>query len=505
MHQKIQNIFSFDLRLLGVFRILLGILIIIDIINRSQDLTIFYTDQGIYPRALLLQNDWNLWNFSINMITGSYEGQIIIFLVTILCALMVTIGFRTKFFLISLYFLIISIHVRNPYIVHGGDLVIKLLVFYAIFLPINARYAVDKFKESSLPKSNKIVSVATVIYILQIVYIYVCSGILKTGVEWSNGTAIYYALELDIFSKPLAAYLKNMPELMQFLTNVTIYLEKFGCILLFIPVFWKYFRLIGVFLFAMLHFSFFLFMALGNFPWAALIMWIVVLPPLVPDFIEKHCTKYKIYSHLILIRNQIRKTIALPVFNLKITEQVFNTKRNGISSLFLILIGVSVFLWNMSTINVGYNCPEFFKKVIRITGTWQKWNMFAASPMKIDGWFVMDAQLRNGKHIDILNNKDTVVYRKPKNVNATYKNERWQKYLTTIVRNQNNEKYLQTMGRYYCNSWNIKYINTPNELESFSIYFMKEITQPPNHPKLKAKKTILWNHWCKEEFKTRFK
>ena len=44
--------FSFDLRLLGIARILLGLIVIIDLIKRSFNLTTFYTDDGVFEGAL---------------------------------------------------------------------------------------------------------------------------------------------------------------------------------------------------------------------------------------------------------------------------------------------------------------------------------------------------------------------------------------------------------------------------------------------------------------------
>ena len=213
---------------------LVGFIALVDTINRSFDLTAFYTDDGILPRKLLLANEWYDWNFSLNMATGSYEGQMLLFGLTMFCALMVMIGYRTKIFLIFLYILLISIQVRNPQVTHGGDTIVKLIVFFSIFLPVNARYAVDKFTAGSLPASGKVLSIATIAYILQAIYIYVFSALSKTGAEWLDGSAVHYALGLEMFEKTLTPILIGMPKMMEFLTYYTYYFEKFGFLLLFI-------------------------------------------------------------------------------------------------------------------------------------------------------------------------------------------------------------------------------------------------------------------------------
>jgi len=129
MKERLLDMFSFDLRLLGIARILLGLIVIIDLIKRSFNLTTFYTDAGVFPRSVLLENDWFSWNYSIHMMTGTTFGQSLLFLFTGFCALMVLIGYRTKIFLLLTYLLIISLQIRNSQVSHGGDIIMKIILF----------------------------------------------------------------------------------------------------------------------------------------------------------------------------------------------------------------------------------------------------------------------------------------------------------------------------------------------------------------------------------------
>lgn len=502
MISKITNMFSFDLRLLGISRILLGLILFLDILTRSFDLSIFYTDDGVYSRALLLKNDWFSWNWSVNMITGVWEGQVFIFGFTMLCALMVLIGYKTKVFLVLSYLLLISIQTRNPLIHYGGDLILKLLIFYSIFLPVHARYAVDKVKKTTLPTSGKVLSLATIAYILQVVSIYVFAGIAKDGENWLDGSAVYYALSMDKYATALVAYIMEFPRVLTFLSHSTLYLETFGCLLLFVPFFWKYFRTVGVLMFMSLHFGFFLFMTLGIFPWVAIIMWIVMFPPMIADIIEKYTQKWGIYQRLAFYRDKIRNWLSTWKPSLRFTTSSYK-KLGWLPSGLLGIVALSIFLGNLSGTKLDFNNPPFFQKVIRLTATWQSWTMFAPGPPKGDGWFVMDAQIRNGQHIDILNERDTVDFSKPELVSATYKNARWQRYLTTMMYNAK-ENYRNEWGKYYCRCWNEEHENTPRELESFKIYFMKEWTPPMGEQMPTPEKIDVWSHWCKDKFQNRF-
>lgn len=502
MISKIKNMFSFDLRLLGFFRILVGLALVMDFSLRSFDLTVFYTDVGLYSRDVLLTNAWNPWNWSINMMTGSWEGQLLIFALAIFSAIMILIGYRTKLFLILSYIFLISIQTRNPIITHGGDTVLKLLVFYSIFLPVNARYAIDKISKNSLPIRGTVLSVATVAYILQTIYVYVFSGISKVGEAWLDGSAVYYALNLDMFATPLTPLMLEMPLLMNFFTYSTIYFEKFGFLLLFVPFAWKYFRTVGSLMFMGLHFGFFLFLTLGNFPWVGMILWVIMFPPMVGDLVEKYTEQWGIYQRLSNYRNSARAFINQKLPNLAVIEKPYR-KLSLLPSIGLTTVAIGIFVWNLNNVKSGLNTPKFLGDIVRVTATWQEWNMFAPGPMKGDGWFVMDAQIKNGKHIDILNDYDHVDFSKPERASTTYKNDRWHKYMMNMMYSPN-KTYLSKWGKYYCNCWNKKYENSPKELESFTIYFVQEMTPPPGQPLPEPNKIDIWSHWCKEEFQNRF-
>lgn len=508
MKERLLDMFSFDLRLLGIARILLGLIVIIDLIKRSFNLTTFYTDAGVFPRSVLLENDWFSWNYSIHMMTGTTFGQSLLFLFTGFCALMVLIGYRTKIFLLLTYLLIISLQIRNSQVSHGGDIIMKIILFYFLFLPINARYALDNIAKNTLPKSGKVFSIATIALILQIISIYVFAGIQKNGFAWLEGSAVHYAMHLDMFANQFTLILREFPSLMTILTYSTHYFERFGFLLLFIPFFWKYFRLAGVLAFMGLHFGFYLFLELGIFPWVAMILWIPMFPSMVGDAFEKFIKEKNIYSKLSHFRDKSRFRLNNKL-NLFIAEQPYR-RLNIPLNLVIGLVAISIFSWNLGTLNSkdltilkDFKNPEFLKTVTRATALWQSWNMFAPIPMRVDGWFVMDAQIRSGKHIDILNDKDPVSFERPKMLNDYYRNERWQKWLLNMWVNQK-KPYLKSWGGYYCKCWNEEHKNTDKELESFSIYFMKEMVPPPGQERAAAQKVSVWSHWCDNKFSHRF-
>jgi len=222
---------------------------------------------------------------------------------------------------------------------------------------------------------------------------------------------------------------------------------------------------------------------------------------MVADYIENKSQKFGLYQYLSEKRNKLRSTVENEPINWSLLEKPF--KRIGwVSSLFLGFIAIGILLWNIENVT-DFTCPKPLKSLLRITATYQGWAMFAPNPTSSDGWYVMDAQLKNGTHIDILNDRDIVDFKKPKNVLATYKNERWTRWLTNRWMNEK-PHYNLAWGKYYCICWNKENKNTPKELESFSIYFMKEKTTMMDTTESEIEKVTIWNHWCDDSFKNRF-
>ena len=64
------EIFGADLRSLATFRIVLALLALSDLANRATDLSAHYTDAGIMPRTVLVEQVLSPWAFSLHLMNG---------------------------------------------------------------------------------------------------------------------------------------------------------------------------------------------------------------------------------------------------------------------------------------------------------------------------------------------------------------------------------------------------------------------------------------------------
>lgn len=140
-------IFGIDVRALAAFRIGLAGILLIDLWNRSYDLVAHYSDAGILPRLARMElydhgAAQRLW-WSLHMASGEVVFQFALFAVAAACALGLLIGYRPRLMSLFSWILLVSLQNRNPMLLQGGDVLLRSLVLWSIFLPTGAVCSVD--------------------------------------------------------------------------------------------------------------------------------------------------------------------------------------------------------------------------------------------------------------------------------------------------------------------------------------------------------------------------
>ena len=266
---KVVEVFGADLRSLAVFRMVLALLVLADLGIRATDFYAHYTDEGLLSRTVLLEEVLSRWAFSLNLINGEPLFQAALFVIAAVAALGMLVGYRTRLMTIVVWVLLLSIQWRNPLILNSGDVLLRMLLFWSMFLPLGAHWSVDRALKPAPPRlSMRFLSLATVALFLQIAFVYWFSAILKSDPAWrTDGTAIYYALGYDQFTTRIGAYLLQFPELLQVLTFATFCLKAFGQLLLFFQFFNGPVRTGAAVAFMKLHFGIWITMKIGLFSW----------------------------------------------------------------------------------------------------------------------------------------------------------------------------------------------------------------------------------------------
>lgn len=441
-----------------MMRIAVGFVLLTDLIIRSLSIKAFFTNEGVLPIEVLKQYNWSPSYFSFHALSGDLWWQIILFIINALCVVLLLIGYRTRIFTFICWVFLTSLQNRNPFILQGGDDLLRLLLFWAIFLPWGERYSIQK---KSYFQTNYF-DWANIGYLLLPCSIFFFSALLKTSPEWrTEGTALYYALSLDQIRMPGGTLLYQFPLIMKLLTFVVFYIELLAPILLLLPFVTSKVRLLGIMAYVFLFIGIASTVYVGLFYIIGIVSLIGLVPSSVMDKFEnryyKNNTLYEKIEH---------------VPNTSFIVAVIQISRNY----FVVFVTLFCLMMNLGSVKKFPYALDpvivHYGKALRLE---QNWGMFSPYILKDDGWFVYSALRKDHKYIDIKNNTDTVNYSKPKYGVCEFESDRWRKFQENYTFNNNN--YMRPFYcKYLLNKWNKEHPD--QHILDLTIFFMKETSLP---------------------------
>ena len=483
---NLEGVVSLDLRSLGFFRIFLGGIILIDMLDRLKDVNIFYVDNGVgitAPLSRILTNA----SFTLNNLFPSSTGyQALILIVGAVLAFSLIIGFKTRVTSILLWIILISVQNRNFLILQGGDDYIRVLLFWAIFLPIGYRFSYDYFRNRTQfnKLENRFISPVNIGLLFQVIFLYYFSALSKSSPIWnSDFTAIYYSLSLDTFVTWLGRILLTFRDLLKPLTAFVYYLEREVGILLVFPIFNWIPRTIGILLIVMLHLGIGTTLDVGPFPWIAICGVLSLVPTEAIDLTLKYIKKsrlsnYKFEEFKTFFKRFIPKEIHKPRNNFlqKHNYQIFMIG-SILISFFTFTITFISYIWNMNNNGGKIEIPLQISQAFQFIRMDQNWAMFAPYPFTDDGWYVIQGHTISGKIESLFGTPVKTDFNGfPPNYSQDFKNERWRKFMNNLYYEQY-KTYRPKLLNYMCREWNEDTSKT-DKLESIDMFYMLERTLP---------------------------
>nr|WP_285817580.1 HTTM domain-containing protein [Echinimonas agarilytica] len=202
----------------------------------------------------------------------------------VLAALALLVGYKTRLATAVSWVLLMSVQIRNPILLSGADDLMRVLLFWAMFLPLGARFAIDSALEKNqpYPQQNHF-SVATIAMLMQAMYVYWAGALLKTGKAWTEDyTAVYYALNAEHYTTYLGHWIGNVLEpILPMLTQFVFYIELYGPLFLITPFLLLWFRLPALVLLICMHIGFLLLLNVGHFPYVSITSLLLFTPSAV--------------------------------------------------------------------------------------------------------------------------------------------------------------------------------------------------------------------------------
>lgn len=379
-----KDTFTIDLRALGFFRIILGLVLIFFLYNYLLDAGEFYSDNGVMTRhdIINLYNGWPLnFRFSLFLLNGEKEFIIFVILLQILSAIAFTIGYKTKLNCFISWILILSLQNRNYVVMSGFDLYIRILLFWAFFLPIHAKYSLDSLRSTKV-FSNKYFSPATICIFIQIVLFYFFSSILKNYEPWwQQQIPLNFALYNDMLLTEFGYFIKGLfsQSFLQFAALIVLLIEFLTPFMLLTPIFRDKIRIFWVTILMLMHAAFRVFLYIGPFSYVSMAAIVLFLPCVFWDKLETYFTRLK---------SQHPKFLSLKYFT-SINKILYKIAPNSELTLYpgsmthgfaLCFLALTIYINIASYKSELFRQNKFIYQTAEIFGLDQRWDMFFNPP-----------------------------------------------------------------------------------------------------------------------------
>jgi hypothetical protein len=451
---------------LRAMRLLLGLIILSQAVELARDLSAILELQ-VYPT---LHHDNERLGTTI---PDSFTGYLFYSLAYVglpLFGLLLCAGISSRLASLGSFVLLLIIQHFIPLMLQGGDVLLRLLLFWSIFLP-------EQNKQDALPENTLSLSswLASWAFTLQICFVYWFAAALKTDPVWTRtGDALFYALNIEHFTTPLGLYFRQFHDLLRIFTFATRGLEFLGPLLLLSPIYRAQFRMLAVILFVSLHLiGMQSLLRVGIFPWVCATAWVAFIPGFFWQWVGQFL------SPLIpFLKNDAQKS------KKSTTKPAFESKNYGWDCAvraIIISCFVDILAWNFSSLSgepgldwmnrhdvIGYNL-----------GLRQEWNMYAPRPKTIHGWLIVPADLADGTRVDLITGKQ-VSTTKPRDIGVYMGDDHWRRYLSNLF-DERDPETLRTYADYLIHQWNKNHLNEQG-VQSVSIIFIREDTDDKSNP-----------------------
>ncbi|APX97589.1 HTTM domain-containing protein [Natronorubrum daqingense] len=497
-----------DTRSLAVFRIFVGVLIVADLLARSRNFSRFYTDDGVVPQALAQELSAD-GAFSFYHLTSDPTVIAGLFVLQGLIALQLIVGYKTRIATILSFLFVISLDHHNPFVLSYADTLFRLLLFWAIFLPLGERWSVDAVHADRERRAH-VANAATVLILAQMVYMYLTNGLIKSQSEvWTSGDAAPLVLGIDEMTFFLGNTIRQGPILLELGGRVWFTILLLSWLLIVLPARARY-PLVA--LFAIGHLSFALTVRIGAFPYVPLAGLVLFLQGAFWTDLNRLGGYVNVDSSRVAGSVTRLSALAATVPDYRLTSERIRRARRLTYSLALGIVVVSllfvavVMAFNVGTAIADTEADQSMDE--RVEGTVDEtlyetagvkqiestasrfgvdqpvgWAVFAGpDPRTTDRYYVFPAETESGEVVDAYNERE-LTYDRPYDgeLQNQYGSYRERFYMNSVRNGGNQNDVPVEFGEEICERWSEEH---DEELVRISMYVVEEeithdtITEP---------------------------
>lgn len=184
----------------AAFRIVQGIMVLQFAVSLAPDLYVWFGSPGIVTQKTLSWDAVNKFNL-LAYYPQSNEWLLALWILLIVAALCLTIGFQTRISSIIVFLLVITFCNRNGFLFNAGDTFLRTMCCWLVMAPSNEVWSVDSYLKNRNSERNYCPLISAWAWRalqIQMCLVYFSAFSAKTpGWYWASGEAVYIASRFE--------------------------------------------------------------------------------------------------------------------------------------------------------------------------------------------------------------------------------------------------------------------------------------------------------------------
>ncbi len=409
-----------DLRNAGLFRITFGLVTLSQISDFGPFVRVGLSDEGFWPRSAALAG--HLDRFSLMDVSGPPWVAYGYWLLTLTACICFVVGWHSRLATFATFVLASGMMERDPFICDYSDQVVRVLLFWSLFLPVGNWYSIDAAlaRANGRPLAQEGSALELRLIALQLGWIYLCTFLWKIcGETWRDGTAVHFALgnEHD-YARALGRLVRSMPWCTTAATYATLVIEGAFLPLAFLPFWQPRAKALALLAGVAMHVGIWLTMCVGEFSWLMLatypllfepswVDWAIALALRVVQWLKRRIgssfpANHRLQAFTLAEEHETRSAAAdrpEPWSMLVATPIVSSARWAGRAALVALF---ATCVWMSTPLPDRFAVPSRLSTLVRTLEVWQCWAMFAPGPGFADSELLGDGKLVDGTVVDVL-------------------------------------------------------------------------------------------------------
>ena len=191
-----------DARALGVKRVLLGLVLVVNHLSMWPDLDLLLGPDGAVPSSTALGSAYK-YRLSVYDLATTSARLHAIHAAGLLVMVALTLGWRTRLMSVLSLLVLVSLFHRDRWMMDGGDRLLRVMTLYLCLVPSGLAFSIDgllarrrRRRQGLSTELSPLASRVTHRLLqLQLMWMYFHAGLDKLdGEEWLNGSALHFTL-----------------------------------------------------------------------------------------------------------------------------------------------------------------------------------------------------------------------------------------------------------------------------------------------------------------------